>query len=209
MNFQNIEKFLKKNYKKIIIVCLILFLLSNKMYENFTPTEALDMVKGIQVTVNSIFSKIDNSQATMSKKLNMNNNIILNDKQIRLRGGNDENHIITINGDVDGPEIKGNKGISLATNEGGAKRVVEIKKDDVKIDANLSAKTIKSGGKICINDVCMNEPELKRLLILARKQKHHFFIRNKDGKYLNHKGGFHHPNMGSDERLQLRFQGDI
>ena len=125
MNFEKLKKILKKNYKKIIVVCLIMLLFSNKMYENFTTAQALDAVKSTETKVNNIFSKVDEDNVSLSKVLSMN------DKAIRLRGSGDGNHTIFFNKDIEGPEIKGYNGISLATSNGGAKRVVEIKKDQV------------------------------------------------------------------------------
>lgn len=136
MNFKNIENYLKKNYKFVIIICLFLFLImSNK--EDFTTEQALASVKSTEQKVNDIFSDIDANKATMKKVLNMKNIIALNNKEIRLRSDGDSNHNIVWNSGVDGPEIKGNEGISLATSTGGAKRVIEIRKNDVKINANL------------------------------------------------------------------------
>jgi len=58
MNFKNIKKILKKNYKKIIVVCLIMLILSNKMYEKFTTAQALDAVKSTETKVNNIATKV-------------------------------------------------------------------------------------------------------------------------------------------------------
>ena len=135
MNFKNIKKIFKKNYKKIIIVCLIMLILSNKMYENFTTTQALDAMKSTEKKVNDVYSKVDKDRVTIKKQLHMDNNLSLEAKQIRLKNAGDANHVIFYNKDIDGPEIKGWNGISLATGTGGAKRIVEIKKDQVKFDA--------------------------------------------------------------------------
>ena len=54
MNFKKLKKFFKKNYKKIIVVCLIMLLFSNKMYENFTTAQALDAVKLTEAKVNNM-----------------------------------------------------------------------------------------------------------------------------------------------------------
>ena len=153
MNF----KIIKKNYKKIIIVCLIMLILSYKISENFTTTQALDAVKSTQKKVNDMFGTIDSKKATMSKQLHMDNILSLNSKPIRLKNESDNNHVIFYNKDIDGPEIKGWNGISLATGNGGAKRVVEIKKDYMKVN-----------GKICINGTCIDENVLKRLNVKTK-----------------------------------------
>jgi len=69
MNFKNIKKFLKKNYKKIIIICLIILLFSNKMYENFSTTDALNAVASTEKKVNDIFYSIDKDWARSKKGL--------------------------------------------------------------------------------------------------------------------------------------------
>ena len=61
------NKILKKNYKKIIVVCLIMLLLSNKMYENFTTTQALDAVKSIEKKVNDVYYSIDKNWVRTKK----------------------------------------------------------------------------------------------------------------------------------------------
>jgi hypothetical protein len=69
MNFKSIKKFLKKNYKKIIIICLIILLFSNKMYENFSTTDALNAVASTEKKVNDIFYSIDKDWARSKKGL--------------------------------------------------------------------------------------------------------------------------------------------
>jgi hypothetical protein len=63
------NKFLKKNIKKIIVICLIMLLLSNKMYENFTTVQALDAVKATEKKVNEMVSKVDGSHVRFPKKV--------------------------------------------------------------------------------------------------------------------------------------------
>jgi hypothetical protein len=66
MNYlSQMKKFLKKNYKKIIIVCLIMILLSKKMYENFD----LDVVKAIETKFNNVFTKLEDDEVTIDKNL--------------------------------------------------------------------------------------------------------------------------------------------
>ena len=167
MNIRSIRKIIKKNYKKIIIVCLIMLILSYKISENFSTTQALDAVKSTEKKVNGMFGKIDSKKATMTKQLHMDNILSLNSKPIRLKNESDNNHVIFYNKDIDGPEIKGWNGISLATGTGGAKRVVEIKKDFMRVN-----------GKICINGTCIDENILKRLNQVSNPP------RNKQGCYL-------------------------
>ena len=137
MNLNNIEKYLKKNYKFVIIICLFLFLVSSSNKENFTTIQALDAVKSTEQKVNDMVSQVDANKVTMEKQLHLDNHLSLQEKQIRVKNAADGNHVIFYNKDIDGVEMKGWKGISLATAEGGAKRVVDIQKNDVNISANL------------------------------------------------------------------------
>ena len=72
---KNLKKFLKKNYKKIIVVCLIMLLLSNKMYENFTTTQALDAVKSTEKKVNDIYYSIDANWVKSKKSIYSQNEL--------------------------------------------------------------------------------------------------------------------------------------
>jgi len=67
MNFKNIEKY----YKFVIIICLFLFLVMNKMnkQENFTTVQALDAVKSTEKKVNDMVSKVDGSHVRFPKKV--------------------------------------------------------------------------------------------------------------------------------------------
>jgi hypothetical protein len=120
-----------------------MLLFSNKMYENFSTTDALNAVAATEKKVNDVYSEVGDSHVSINK------NLALNSKKLFLRANNDSNHEIYWNQDIDGPEIKGNAGISLATSTGGAKRVVEIKKDLVTHNAKIDA---KKGIKIPVND---------------------------------------------------------
>ncbi|SVA26109.1 uncharacterized protein METZ01_LOCUS78963 [marine metagenome] len=199
MNFEKLKNFLKKNYKKIIVACLIFCLVSNKAYEKFTVSEALDGMKATEKKVNDAFSKVDkdnvsfDKNVSMNKHLDMKNNIALNKNQIRLASVSDANHVIFYNKDVDGPEIKGYKGISLATVEGGVKRVVEIKKDSMKVN-----------GKICIGGTCIDESHLQ-MLTGARDV---YILSQKNKKYLQN-GNFTSNVKGSDHSHNLSAVGEF
>ena len=68
MNLKNIENYLKKNYKFVIIICLFLSLVMNKQ-ENFTTAQALDAVKSTEKKVNDMVSKVDGSHVRFPKKV--------------------------------------------------------------------------------------------------------------------------------------------
>ena len=71
MNFKNIKKILKKNYKKIIVVCLIMLLFSNKMYEKFTTTQALDAVKSTEAKVNNMIINAGANHIDLKSKIRL------------------------------------------------------------------------------------------------------------------------------------------
>jgi hypothetical protein len=71
MNFKNIKKILKKNYKKIIIVCLIMLIFSNKMYENFSTTQALDAVKSTETKVNNMATLVGGDYIDLKSKIKL------------------------------------------------------------------------------------------------------------------------------------------
>jgi hypothetical protein len=70
MNYlSQMKKFLKNNYKKIIIVCLIMILLSKKIYENFDLGDTLNAVKAMETKFNNVFTKLEDQEVTIDKKL--------------------------------------------------------------------------------------------------------------------------------------------
>jgi hypothetical protein len=94
----NIIKILKKNYKFILIILLtFIFFYNKKKKENFSPQEALDGVKMISKTINSIFTNITDTQVNLDKKL-------VSSKEINAEGINGK----TINGTtINGTTING------------------------------------------------------------------------------------------------------
>jgi hypothetical protein len=75
MNFKSIEKFFKKffkkNYKKIIVVCLIILLFSNKMYEDFTTTDALNAVASTEKKVNDMALNVGPNNIDFKSKIRL------------------------------------------------------------------------------------------------------------------------------------------
>ena len=95
--FENFFKILKKNYKFILIILLTFIFFYNKKKENFSPQEALDGVKMISKTINSIFTNITATQVNLDKKL-------VSSKEINAEGINGK----TINGTtINGTTING------------------------------------------------------------------------------------------------------
>lgn len=144
MNFKDIENFLKNNYK-IMIICVLVYLLMSNKSENFTVTEALDSMKATEKKVNDAFSKVDKNMVEMKKQLHMDNIFSLNGKAIRLKNSADANHAISYNKDIDGPEIKGHSKIKLTAKNG------------VFSSVSLSAP------KLCVGATCINENDLKKM----------------------------------------------
>ena len=138
MNFENIEKFLKKNYKKIIIVCLIIYILSNKMYENFSISSALDSVKAVETKVNDMFYEITKDRMKTKKS-------------------------IYSAGEIKGPKITISNNGTIYADRLNLKLGIEKVGGDSKFDGNVeSSKDIK-GKRLCIGNTCIGEDELKVL----------------------------------------------
>jgi len=139
MNFKNLQKFLKKNYKKIIIVCLIMLLLSNKMYENFTTTQALDAVKLTEKKVNGMFYEVDGNWNKSSKG-------IYGKKTIEAEG-----NIISRKGNISA--TVGNVGAKVDITAG----------RNMTATGNVTAKGNVYGKNLCIGKTCLNENHLKMI----------------------------------------------
>jgi hypothetical protein len=184
MNFNNIKTFLKNNYKIIIICSFIIFLFYNK-YENFTSTEITDVIKVSDDRIKGIFPDINNNAVVLDKQLIMKRPIALNSNNISIRGSGDANHMIVYHSGIDGVEIKGNKGVRLATNEGGAKAVVDVQKDNVTIDANLQLiKTIKINGNLRVNNKGMHIITINKITG-SKDEPKEGVIRDNEGKEYN------------------------
>lgn len=139
MNFKDIERFFKKNYKIMIIAALILnlsmriiedivyFLLMSNRSEKFTVSEALDGMKSTEKKVNDMFYEVDASWNKSSKG-------IYGKKSIEAEG-----NIVSRKGDV----IAG-RNVTASGN-------VNAKKD------------INASSKICIGKTCIREGDLKKM----------------------------------------------
>jgi len=132
----NLNKFFKKNYKKIIVVCLIMLLFSNKMYENFTPIQALDGVKATEKKVNDMFYKVDKDWVRTNKN-------IYSSKEIKAK---------TIRSTED----------VIATRNMTATGNVNAKKD-VNASGKVNAGGDVKGKRLCIGRTCLSENHLKMI----------------------------------------------
>lgn len=164
------EKFLKTNLKKIIVICLVVLLISNKVHENFTTVQALDAVKTTEAKVNDIFSHVNNNEVKINKVLKLNKNMRITNPDARLYFNDDNDNRLFYNADNEGPELKGKKLIKLAAPDG------------VWSTGPLKAR------ELCIGDTCINENHLKlltnglRLKIINGSYQH--FIHNHSGNRL-------------------------
>jgi hypothetical protein len=125
MNFEKLKKFLKKNYKKIIVACLIFCLVSNKAYEKFTVSEALDGMKLTEKKVNDMYYSVD-------KDWNKSKKSIYSQKEIKAEGN--------VSANVD---VIAKRNVSASGN-------VNAKKD-VNASGNVNAKKFCIG-KTCIDE---------------------------------------------------------
>ena len=137
MNLKYIEKILKKNYKKIIVVCLVMLLLSNKMYEKFTTTQALDAVKSTEKKVNNMIINAGANHIDLKSKIRLSGkwSSYPDDKGVK-----DQAEISNDRGTYKALMIAGNK-------SGGDVRRIQLY-DDVKVGRNLAV-----GGKLTVNGI--------------------------------------------------------
>ena len=157
------EKFLKTNLKKIIVICLVVLLISNKVHENFTTVQALDAVKTTEAKVNDIFSHVSNSQVKIDKVLKLNQHMRITNPDARLFFNDDNDNKLFYNADNEGPELKGKKLIKL------------VAPDGVWSTGPLKAESL------CIGNTCIDENHLK----LLKGQKYFSIQSKKTDKRLN------------------------
>jgi predicted acyltransferase (DUF342 family) len=142
MNFKSIKKFLKKNYKKIIVVCLIMLLFSNKMYENFSTTDALDAVVATEKKVNDIFFSIDNDWARSKKGL-------YSQKEIKAKTIRSTEDVTAARNMTATGNVNAKKDVNAAFNVNVAGKVNAV--GDIK------------GKRFCIGKTCIDEKHLQVL----------------------------------------------
>lgn len=138
------NKFLKKNYKKILIVCLILLLLSNNMYENFTTTQALDAVKSTEKKVNDIVSKVDGTHVRFNKNVYLDKGLAMG--SLKMAPGNWLDY---------GIEVPAGKKLGIhAPGNGTMELHVDNKVQTQKLQAD----------ELCLGNKCINSNHLSMLL---------------------------------------------
>jgi hypothetical protein len=159
-------KFLKKNYKKIIIICLIFLILSKKVSENFTTTQALDAVKSTEKKVNDVYYSIDKDWVRTKKG-------IYSTKEIKS------------DGNIRGPKINiGNNGTIYADR-------LNLNHNIEKVGSINSSGDVK-GKRLCIGGTCIDENHLKVLTggkyfsIVSGRSGKRLKDDNENGKFDNH-----------------------
>jgi len=171
MNFKNIENYLKKNYKFIIIICLFLFLIMDDK-ENFSTTDALNAVKSTEQKVNGIVSKVDGTHVKFSKQVHLDKG---------LKSGSMIFGPKSASGWKDyGISVPGGKHFGIhAPGSGTTVLHVDNQINTHKIEATGDVKA----KRFCIGGTCIDENRLK---VLAGTR--HFFIRaiNKKGILSDH-----------------------
>jgi len=179
MNFKNIENYLKKNYKFIIIICLFLFLIMDNK-ENFTTAQALDGVKETEKKVNDIFYSIDKDWVRSKKG-------IYSQKEIKSVGN------IMSAGDVK----SGNGKVNIGKNGTVYADRLNLKHNIEKVE-NINSSGDVKGKRFCIGETCVDENHLK---ILSGKR--HLWIQSGRGGHLSDRGGWKGQD-GTWEKMYLR-----
>jgi len=168
MNYKNIKNFLKKNYKKIIVVCLIMLLLSNKMYEKFSTTQALDAVKSTEKKVNEMVSKVDRSHVRFPKKVVLDKGLAMG--ALKMAPGNWLDY---------GIEVPAGKKVGIHAPGNGTM--------ELHVDNKLHTGEIHAASKICIGGACITKAHIDLL-----KGDRHFFLANSHkNRFLKQEGDIH------------------
>jgi hypothetical protein len=152
MNFKYIKKILKKNYKKIIVVCLIMLLFSNKMYENFTTAQALDAVKSTETKVNNMILNAGANHIDLKSKIRLSGKWSGYPDKVK-----DQAEISNDRGTYKKLMIVGNK-------FGGGVRKVGVwdhlqVHGDQEVDKNFKVKGTSSQNRIVTNGIKINDPK--------------------------------------------------
>ena len=123
-------KFFKKNIKKIIIICLIFLILSKKVSENFTTTQALDAVKSTEKKVNDIFYSVDKNWNKTKKGIYSEKNI---EAKVDVLAGRNVNITESVNAKRD---VNAGRNVNATGNVNGKKLCLDgvcIKKEHLQI----------------------------------------------------------------------------
>jgi hypothetical protein len=182
-----IKKFFKKNYKKIIVISLIILLLSNKMYENFSTTQALDAVKSTEKKVNNMVAYAGPGRMDLKSGISLTNKFSASSSATKAEISNDTSGFKNL-------MILGN------TSAGGVRKIGLY--DDVAVSGKLAVAT-----KFCIGGTCIDEDHLKVLT----GQKEMNIVDEKKSRYLirlgPHGADWHSPteqtNTASLKKLYL------
>jgi hypothetical protein len=191
MNFKNIKKFLKKNYKKIIVVCLIMLLFSNKMYENFSTTQALDAVKSTETKVNNMATKVGADYVDLKSGIRLSKNWKNGATATNSEISNDIGHYKKL-------MVIGNK--SSGTRKVGIWDHLDVHGNQ-NVTGNSSANKFESRGDVngkrfCIDGVCINKTHLEMLT----GKRHHFISNWKKNRFMKQEG--------NEDSWKLEFKED-
>jgi hypothetical protein len=188
-----IKKFLKKNYKIIIVISLIILLLSNKVHENFSTTQALDAVKATEKKVNDIALNVGANHIDLKSKIKLSgkwmnsagpkNSEISNDtttfKTLMIVGNSSAAGVRKV-GIWDHLDVNGNQNVT----------------------GNLAVNGDVKGKKFCIGGTCIDENHLK---VLTGDK--HIYIGNKDkNAFLTQEGSSWSGNFKGTERPEKERQ---
>ena len=161
MNFKNIESYLKKNYKFVIIICLFLFLITEqpekftprgghrvKDQEDFTTAQALDAVKTTETKVNNIATKVGADYVDLKSGIRLSKKWMSGATATNSEISNDTGSY---------------KKLMIIGNKSSGTRKVGIW-DHLDIHGNQYATGyIKSNSKLCIKGTCIDENDLKKM----------------------------------------------
>ena len=100
--------------QKVNLICIVLFMVVIYLY-----LIKINTIEGFSAVIDSTamqnIASIYNNKKLIVDTLEIKDKLVMNDKPIYLRGGNDAYHTIQYDPKYDGPSIKGNRGVNLQT----------------------------------------------------------------------------------------------
>ena len=149
------KKLIVKNIKKIIIICLIFLILSKKVSENFTTTQALDAVAATETKVNNMVINAGADHIDLKSKIRLSKSWSgYPDK------ATDQAEISNDTGLKKKLMIVGNK--SSGTRKVGVWDHLDVHGNQG-ITGSLAVNGNVKGKRLCIGGTCVDENVLKRL----------------------------------------------
>jgi hypothetical protein len=149
-----------------------MLLFSNKMYENFSTTDALNAVASTEKKVNEMVSTVDGSHVRFPKKIVLDKGLAMG--SLKMAPGNWLDY---------GIEVPANKKLGIHA-PGAASMELHV---DGKINGHQINGHDINGNRFCIDGVCINKTHLEMLT----GKRHHFISNYKKNRFMKQEGDEH------------------